>query len=302
LAANVFLDAFAIRLRAEGVRATSIAWGLWEPAGTGMTARLDETTLGLIERHGIKPMSVASGLELLDRALSLEEPNIVAAALDARMWEQADRDSRQPPALVREFVRRPANRSGSIARPSDGQGSGAALQAQLNALDAVERGRVLLDIVRSEVGRTGRLDGPAAVPADKPLKDIGIDSLMALELRSCLAARLGLTLPATLIFDYPTPQDLASYLDTALSAEQSASSGNALLPLNDEREIRSLLARIPLSSLQASGLLSGLLRLAPSRADALAPDGEAPFDAAQIETIADEDLLKLAFASAGEAK
>jgi polyketide synthase 12 len=83
---------------------------------------------------------------------------------------------------------------------------------ELSTLSEAERAAAVLHAVRTEVARALALAGPEAVNVDRPLKELGLDSLMAIELRNALNKRAGLRLPATLAFDYPTPESIAKLL------------------------------------------------------------------------------------------
>ncbi|MGK4001426.1 type I polyketide synthase [Sorangium sp. So ce1036] len=302
-AANVFLDALASHLRARGVPAISLAWGFWEQQGLGMTAHLGAADIARMRRLGVVPMPAAQGLRLLDRALAQPEASLVPLALDLSSAQRAGGGAGPVPPMLRGLVRAPAGRraAASSAR-ANGNGAGAAaLRERLAPLPGAERQKVLLDLVRAEVAEVLQLPGPAHVPADRPLKELGLDSLMSVELRNRLGARVEATLPATLAFDYPTPGALAAYLGSLLDAP-----GEGALPAasrrasDEEREIRAAMARIPIATLREAGLLERLLRLAPDQA---APEDAAPrADELMVEHLGDEELLKLAFESTGGVK
>ncbi|RKT74804.1 thioester reductase-like protein [Saccharothrix variisporea] len=191
-AANAFLDGLAAHRAARGLPATSIAWGLWAES-SGITGDLTEADRQRIARAGFRPVESAHGLALLDAALGT--PNAVAAPLDlAALRARAD----QAPPLLRTLLppARPAARTGTP--PPD-----------LAQLTDAERAGVLADLVTAEVAAVLGLAGD--VP-DRPFPDLGFDSLLSVELRNRLAAATGLTLPATVVFDHPTPSALAAFL------------------------------------------------------------------------------------------
>nr|WP_305781668.1 acyl carrier protein [Nocardia lijiangensis] len=101
-------------------------------------------------------------------------------------------------------------------------------------------------------------DGPDDVEPGRNFRDLGMDSLTAVETRNRLKAATGLTLPATLLFDYPTPQAVAEHIHRQL--DLGAGSDGDIDP--DEREIRRRLATVPLAHLREMGILDALLRLA----------------------------------------
>ncbi|MGX4653559.1 SDR family NAD(P)-dependent oxidoreductase [Micromonospora sp. SCSIO 07396] len=200
-AGNAFLDALAAHRRAAGLPAVSLAWGLWEQS-SGLTGRLAEADLRRLARSGLRPLSSAAGLALFDQALSGGAALYAATALDLGQL----RRSAEPPVLLRGLV--PAGRPSARASASPGQGLG----TQLAALSVTERDRVVADLVRTRLaGVLGHADAVALV-AERPLQELGLDSLTAVELRNQLAAATGLTLPTTLAFDHPSVGALTRYL------------------------------------------------------------------------------------------
>ncbi|MCG8920691.1 acyl carrier protein, partial [Actinokineospora sp. PR83] len=99
-------------------------------------------------------------------------------------------------------------------------GGGAELRARLGALDRAGARAELTELVRAEAAAVLGHPGPEAVAADRAFRDVGFDSLTAVELRNRLAAATGAVLSAAVVFDYPTPQELAGYLvEAVLGAE-----------------------------------------------------------------------------------
>ncbi|MBB4919038.1 type I polyketide synthase [Streptosporangium saharense] len=205
-AANCFLDALARRRRARGLPAVSMAWGLWRER-SGMAGRLDEADLQRITRGGAVAMTAETGLALFDAAVASGEPVLVPIQLD-RVRLRAQTTGLSP--LLRGLVD-----GGTVRRTASGAetvASTGGLAERLAGLPAEERGRVMLDLVRGHVaGVLGHSSGEA-VEEDKALKELGFDSLTAVELRNRLNAATGLRLPATLVFNHPTPLALAVHL------------------------------------------------------------------------------------------
>ncbi|NUT98660.1 MAG: SDR family NAD(P)-dependent oxidoreductase, partial [Saccharothrix sp.] len=206
-AANAFVDAFAAHRRAQGKPAVALAWGMWEQR-TGLTGALDDADLARMRRSGVRPLSTEDGLELFDQALAAPEAALVPIRLDLA----ALRD--QGPALssvLRGLVRVPNRR-----QVEAGAAAASDLVSRLAGRGVEERRKELLDVVRTQVAVVlGHSDG-SAVGAAKAFKELGFDSLTAVEFRNRLNAVVGLRLPATLIFDYPNPTALAEHLDAEL--------------------------------------------------------------------------------------
>uniref|UniRef100_UPI0022B8F323 type I polyketide synthase n=1 Tax=Streptomyces sp. RPT161 TaxID=3015993 RepID=UPI0022B8F323 len=217
-AANAFLDALAQHRRSQGLPATALAWGLWGESG-GMAATLDETDLRRLRRSGLPPLSTAEGLELFDLARThTDEPQLVLMRVDvSALRVQAAAGAMSP--LLRGLVRTPMRRAAGGA--GAGLGGESALAQQLAGLTAPEQDRLLLDLVRTQVAAVLGYPGPATVESGRAFKELGFDSLTAVELRNLLGDATGLRLPATLVFDYPTSVALAEYLRTELLGDQT---------------------------------------------------------------------------------
>nr|AXL05988.1 polyketide synthase [uncultured bacterium] len=200
-AANAFLDVSMANRRAAGLPGISLAWGLWEQTG-GMTAHLGNADQARASRGGVLAISPAEGMELFDAALGSGQALVVPVKLDLR----GTRAGRDVPYLLRGLVR-VSRQQARAASTEDG-----GLARRLAGLAAAEQEALLLDLVRTQVAVVLGHAGPEGVREDAVFKDAGFDSLMSVELRNRLREATGLKLPATLIFDYPSPQALARYL------------------------------------------------------------------------------------------
>nr|QBF51769.1 type I polyketide synthase [Streptomyces caniferus] len=200
-AANVFLDALARHRRAQGIPASSLAWGLW--------AGRDITTAGT-SRLPVHPLPLAEGLELFDALCGLDHPNPVAARLDtAELRRQAAAGNL--PSALRATVPGPSR---PAARNAPAEAS--ELKHRLAAMTDAERDVTLLDLVRRLVA-TGLGHASAdAIGAQQEFKDLGFDSLTALTVRNELNAATKLTLPPAVIFDFADPSALAQHLKREL--------------------------------------------------------------------------------------
>ncbi|MFC3587092.1 SDR family NAD(P)-dependent oxidoreductase, partial [Streptantibioticus rubrisoli] len=214
-AANVFLDTLAQHRQAQGLPGTSLAWGLWAEA-SGMTGELDDTDKSRMTRSGVLGLSSAEALELFDAAHQVGDAHLVPMRLDLAPLRHAD--ASMVPALLRGLVRAPARRAVEAGTGT----SGSSLVDQLVRLPEAERDQVLLDLVRTQVAAVLGHASPDAVEATRAFKDLGFDSLTGVEFRNRLGAAAGLRLPATLVFDYPTPTALAAYLRTELLGAEAA--------------------------------------------------------------------------------
>ncbi|MGE7438999.1 SDR family NAD(P)-dependent oxidoreductase [Kitasatospora sp. NPDC001175] len=204
-AANAFLDALAHHRRAAGLPATALAWGLWAER-SGMTGTLDSADLDRINRAGVAALSSREGLSLLDTATALGGAAYVPMRLDlAALRGQAA--SPALPALLRGLVRTPARRTAQAADAGEG-----GFAQQLATIPAAERAKALLALVAAHVAGVLGHAGADAIEPQLAFKELGFDSLTAVELRNRLNAATGLRLPATLVFDYPTPAALAEQL------------------------------------------------------------------------------------------
>jgi NAD(P)-dependent dehydrogenase (short-subunit alcohol dehydrogenase family)/acyl carrier protein len=199
-AANAFLDALASWRRARGLPGQSLAWGLWQSQGQGMTAHLGKAELARMRRLGSAPLPAAAALALLDAALARPEATLVPIRLEL------PRVVDEPPAILRGLARP------SLPRASAAPPAGPSLPARLAELSDDERRGVLTKLVQEEVAAVLGLRGAAQVPADRPINELGLDSLMALDVRSRLTALLGIKVSLTHLLGAASAAELASLL------------------------------------------------------------------------------------------
>ncbi|MBL1102706.1 SDR family NAD(P)-dependent oxidoreductase [Streptomyces sp. 205] len=258
-AGNAVLDALATSRRAQGLPGVSLAWGLWDNAD-GMGGRLTEADLARMRRQGYPPLSTDDALALLDTALQINEP--VALPFAVRTSALAARRD-DLPSVLHSLV--PVARQRRTAgRAPDAAGDG--LIRRLLELPAPEQDRMLLEIVQAQVAAVLGHASAAAVDPGRAFKELGFDSLTAVELRNRLNAATALQLPATLIFDHPTPEALARLLRDRLLAD-TAPTGDTDHGVDTadgamDPQVRKLLAAIPITRLRESGVLDMLRRLA----------------------------------------
>jgi NAD(P)-dependent dehydrogenase (short-subunit alcohol dehydrogenase family)/acyl carrier protein len=212
-AANAFLDALATRRRAEALPGLSLAWGMWQQAST-MTGALADTDRARATGAG-GALPTEQGLALFDTALGRTEAHLVPIPLDLTAVRNADPTA--VPALLRGLV------SGRIRRAVAQQSvAGQALAQQLRAVPEAQQRQILLELVRDSAATVLGHVSADAVGERQAFKDLGFDSLTAVELRNRLNAATGLRLPATLVFDYPSPVVLSDYLLSQFSSDFDA--------------------------------------------------------------------------------
>ncbi|MER5785053.1 acyl carrier protein, partial [Streptomyces mobaraensis] len=188
------------------------------------------------------------------------------------------------------FVKVRAQRTGRTAAAA----SAAGLAERLGALDPARRRPALADFVREQVAAVLGFADATAIDPGRRLQELGFDSLTAVEFRNRLNGAAGLRLPATLIFDYPTPDALTDHLMKRFFPEDSAGSpaGAHGAPAQSDAEVRALLTSLPITRLREAGLIEVLLKLASGPDDK--PAAEAEEKAEAIDAMDLDDLIQLA--------
>jgi acyl transferase domain-containing protein len=204
VAANALLDALAAYRRARGLPATSVAWGPW--------AREDVSAMAgeMSSRRGVLPLEPRLALDALRGILDRQETCVTVASVDWERYAATYALARSRP-LIGEL---PEVREANVEDTAENRtevGAGA-LASLLAPLDASKRERATLELVREHAATVLGYATANAVEPGKAFKELGADSLMALDLRKRLAAATGLRLPSTLLFDHPTPAALARFL------------------------------------------------------------------------------------------
>jgi acyl transferase domain-containing protein/acyl carrier protein len=216
-AANAFLDALAHHRTAQGLPAKSLAWGLWAQTSE-LTSHVDERR---VRRTGVVPMSTQDALVLFDTAMATGHPHLVPARFEPAVL-RAQAEAGNLPALMRGLVRGPLRRATRIGA-QDGW------LERLRALPTRDQLDATLGLVRRQIAGVLGHTSAEDVNANQPFKDLGFDSLTAVQLRNQLTTTTGLTLPATLVFDHPTPTALATHLHTQLTGQADETSVLGLL-------------------------------------------------------------------------
>jgi acyl transferase domain-containing protein/acyl carrier protein len=299
-AANAFLDALAHQRRAQGLPAQSLAWGLWEER-SAMTGKLDGADLRRMARGGVVPMPSEQALELFDAAVATDRAVLVPARFDTAGLRTPDGEV---PPLLRSLVRPAPGRRTGTAPAAEGAGSAERLRQRLAGLDAGARLTLLVDLVRDHAAAVLGYADSDAVDAERGFLEMGFDSLTAVELRNRLTTATGLRLPATLLFDYPTPLGLARHLREETAPAAAASVRPVLAELDrlegaleeiagDESvratlagRLRGLLTRLdgPVTAVDAAGATAGAVGGDPAAEPVVAVEE-------QLESASDDDLF-----------
>ncbi|MGK5638497.1 type I polyketide synthase [Streptomyces sp. URMC 126] len=205
-AANTFLDGLAERRRAEGLPATSVAWGPW--GGGGMT---DEGTAAWMARGGLHAMASDHAVQALGRILDAGERLVTVADVDWARFAPTF-TLRRPSPLIEGLPEVRQALDGADADATADADAGTSLKQELAGLSRAEQHRTLVKLVQSKAAEVLEYASAEAVEATRAFSDLGFDSLTSVELRNRLSAATGLKLPATLLFDCPTPVALAEFL------------------------------------------------------------------------------------------
>ncbi|EXU62141.1 polyketide synthase, partial [Streptomyces sp. PRh5] len=213
---NAFLDALVEQRRARGLAGTAVSWGPW--AEGGMATRDDAGEQ--LARRGLPAMAPQLAIAALERAVAGDDGLVTVVDVD---WERfapaftAVRHSRFLSEL--EEVQRLETKGNDDERA---EAAGAQLRERLEPLTEGERDRALLDLVRKHAAAVLGFASAEMVEPNRAFRDLGFDSLTAVDLRNRLAAETGLSLPATLVFDYPSAGTLAAYLRTEVLGTSSS--------------------------------------------------------------------------------
>ncbi len=279
-AGNAFLDALAEQRRGRGLAATSVAWGPWADGGmaTGEAQQM-------LARRGLTAMAPADAVHAMRYAASLPRAALTVVDVDWAVFAPAYASARPRPLLDDIAEAREALHAHAVEQQPGGAAD--ALREHLLTLPRPERVRHLVDLVRTHASAVLGHAGADRVKPQRAFKELGFDSLTAVELRNRLTGVTGLSLPATLVFDHPTPAVLAeNLLDGLLPEAAQADDGDPA-----EAAVRQTLAAIPLARLREAGLLDLLLNLADTDGD----DGDESTDEdLDLDDLDTDALVRLA--------
>jgi len=202
-AGNAFLDALAHYRRSQGLAGLSINWGGWSEIGEAALREADEW----MQKRGVSSIDPRQGLQLLEQLLSQQTAQVGVVPID---WDLFSSE-RSLPLFFSHF-------QGSAV---EGARPGTDLIKQIDTIPIDERRDFLVTHVQTQLARVLGLDAPEEIEVQQGFFDLGMDSLTSVELRNQLQESLGRSLPATLLFKYPTIENLVDYLATEVLALES---------------------------------------------------------------------------------
>jgi len=287
-AANAFLDGLAQLRRSQGLPGLSLAWGFWEEA-SAMSAHLSDAERQRLARNGVLPIPSSLGVELFDAALAADHHGVLAPVRLNLPALRAQAETGMLPPLFHRLAGVAGRRVAAGAAETDGTGT--ALLRRLAGLAAAQRRETLLDLVRREAATVLGHGSNTTVETDQAFRDLGFDSLTAVELRNRLNRATGLHLPATLVFDFPTPRALAEQLDADLAPDGPDDPGR----LDQEIDrLEAWLAALPGDFTEHDRIASRLQSLTQRWKDRhRSSAGAEADDSSDIELADDEEIFSL---------
>ncbi|MEU3352814.1 type I polyketide synthase, partial [Streptomyces sp. NPDC037389] len=224
VAGNAYLNALAEHRRARGATATAVSWGIWAD-----DLKLGRVDPGAIRRSGLEFMDPRAALTGLRRALDDDESVLCVADVDWERYHPVFTSGR--PTDLFEDVPEVRKLTEESTTTSTGDSE---FTARLLALPAVEQDRVLLDLVRGEAATVLGHASPDVLSEQRAFREVGFDSLTAVDLRNRLSNVTGLTLPSTMVFDYPTPLALVAFLRGRIAGARTETAAVVRAAADDE--------------------------------------------------------------------
>ncbi|MEU7550711.1 SDR family NAD(P)-dependent oxidoreductase, partial [Streptomyces sparsogenes] len=249
-AANAYCDALAARRQAAGLPGLSIGWSLWAET-SGMTGHLTDADLQRLGRAGGRPLDSEQALRLLDAAARHHAPYLLAANLDMRRLAARPVQGLPSPLRALAGVGRGARRTAAANGPA-----GSRLAARLAGLDDQGRLDAVLGVVAESAAAALGHHSAQQMRVDASFKDLGFDSLTAVELRNRLSEAAGVRLSATLVFDHPTPRALAEHLATRLSGRAAAAAQAPAAPASGTATVDEPVAIVSMAGRYPGGVTS----------------------------------------------
>jgi mycoketide-CoA synthase len=227
-AANAHLDGLAENRRARGLAATSLAWGLWGGVGMGVGDAGDA-----LRRYGLRVMDPDRGIQAFAQAMDDQD---VALTVSDVEWEQfaPTFTLRRRSPLIESLPEVADALRGAVEDTAPG--SSTELGRRLAELEPADQDRMLVDLVRGEAAAVLGHQGIDAIEPDRAFKELGFDSVTAVELRNRVGTATGLRLPATLVFDYPSASALAGQLRGELLGERGDTGTAVVAPRGAARD------------------------------------------------------------------
>ncbi|MFE3639110.1 KR domain-containing protein, partial [Streptomyces sp. NPDC059168] len=227
-AANAYLDALAEQRHADGLAATSVAWGRWGDSGLAAGGAIGER----LDRGGVPAMAPRSAIGALQQILDRAEAAVAVADIQWERFAPGYTAVRRSPFLADlPEVRQLAGATAAGGEAGGEHSPAEALRARLAVMPQAEQALAVLELVRSHAATALGHPTTDEVGAGRAFKELGFDSLIALELRNRLNAATGLRLPATLVFDHPTPAVLAEFLRAEITQDGSGGAAPGIAEL-----------------------------------------------------------------------
>jgi polyketide synthase 12/myxalamid-type polyketide synthase MxaB len=214
-AANAFLDALAFHRRARGLPGLSINWGAWSAVGAAARRQIG----GRIAARGLGEITPENGLAALDQLFAWPRPQVGVVPVDWQVFRRQFPEGQEPPFLSDQLVGTQA-----AVRPTPEAATESGIVERVRKAAPGERREIIARFIRDQVGKGLGLDPAQPIDGNQPLVALGLDSLLAVELRNALSRGLGFTrrLSATLLFDFPSISALADHLLATIVEAQPA--------------------------------------------------------------------------------
>ncbi|HET7695299.1 MAG TPA: type I polyketide synthase [Vicinamibacterales bacterium] len=249
--ANAFLDGLAHYRRGRGLAAVSVNWGVWSSVGSAAAAGRGDR-LGAM---GLSAITPAEGCEALERILASGAVQGSVMRFSADAWRQNLSGAARSTFLA-NFVK--ADGEAAADRPAAGE---PALLEVLTAAPPAERRGIVERFVAARAARVLRL-GADQIDVDKPLRAMGLDSLLAVEFRNRLEADTGLSIPTTLIWNYPTVAKLAPQVAERLGIALDGVAAAGTAPTDELDELLGALESMSDEDARSASLLDDAARRA----------------------------------------